>query len=171
MAERFRRTKEEIALGLSAEEAALKRKTAVEADMPPMPPLEIIKEGHVEKKKKKRRIKKKLAEAVEETPAPEVEETVRITEAASKRIIKKLAAAHEIKPKELKKSIEATIDQRMVEFLDMLSSGVEYRAVDHRDHKIKNLLTELEEEKWIFAFRLLDGSSLVNYYVYMRIKQ
>ena len=93
-----------------------------------------------------------------------------MTEASSNRLIKKLAGTHEIKPRELKKNIEATIEQKLTEFLGVLMNGVEYRAVNHRDHDLKNLLEKLEKEKWIFAFNMLDGS-LTNYHVYMRIKQ
>lgn len=155
MAKKFRRTKEEIKLGLSAEEALERREAA--------------KKKPAKTAKKKSPVKGTAKSPKKVKEEPETDE-IKMTEASSNRLIKKLAGTHEIKPRELKKNIEATIEQKLTEFLGVLMNGVEYRAVNHRDHDLKNLLEKLEKEKWIFAFNMLDGS-LTNYHVYMRIKQ
>ena len=192
MASRIRRTKEEIALGLSLEEVKARREASDESGQPKQNTGVAPKKATANKKTKadtaakpekaKRKPKAKSAKAekskdhdcaaVGEGTGELIEEPKEsMNEGKSQRLIRKIAAEHEIKPRELRKQIETLIEARTGEVIDFFVNGVEYRASECLTQTVEELVEELQEGSWIFCCRLMDGVSLRYYYLFMRAKK
>jgi hypothetical protein len=162
---RIRRTKEEIEAGLTLEEVIKKRN-------PPAPKPAPAKTKSKEKIVKKKKIVKKS----EPKPEPAIEPIIEqapplLSEAATVRMIRQIAKQHDIKPKEFRKQIEGMIENSLIEFLDILKSGVEYRLIDYRKISAAEMVHEMNAEGWIFCSKIMDGHSLAYNYLLMRIRK